>query len=95
MRDLLFAHRVSFDVGLCQELSPILDVKGNEQWVWLALAVETREIVGCHIRDRCGASAKALWQSLPAVYRQCAVCYSGFWGSYPVALPSSIALQAE
>ncbi|XHX81185.1 MAG: IS1 family transposase [Stenomitos frigidus ULC029] len=70
------------------ELWSFVDHKGNEQWVWLALDVETREIVGCHIGDRSGASAIALWQSLPAVYRQCAVCYSDFWVSYPVALPS-------
>jgi IS1 family transposase len=70
------------------ELWSFVDDKGNEQWVWLALDVETREIVGCHIGDRSGASAKALWRSLPAVYCQCAVCYSDFWVSYPVALPS-------
>lgn len=70
------------------ELWSFVDNKGNEQWVWLAIDVETREIVGCQIGDRSGESAKALWQSLPAVYRQCAVCYSDFWVSYPVALPS-------
>ena len=40
-------------------------------------------------RDRSGASAQALWRSLPAVYRQCAVFYSDFWVSYPVAFPSN------
>ena len=70
------------------ELWSFVDDKGNEQWVWLAIDVETREIVGCYIGDRSGESAKALWQSLPAVYRQCAVCYTDFWVSYPVALPS-------
>ncbi len=34
-------------------------------------------------------SAQALWRSLPAVYRQCAVFYSDFWVSYPVAFPSN------
>ncbi len=53
--------------------------KGNEQWVWLALDVETREIVGCYIGDRSGSSAKALWQSLPVVYLRYAVRYSDFW----------------
>lgn len=70
------------------ELWSFVDDKGKEQWVWLALDVCTREIVGCYIGDRSGASAKQLWQSLPAVYRQCAVCYTDFWVSYPVALPS-------
>ncbi len=69
------------------ELWSFVDDKGNEQWVWLALDVETREIVGCYIGDRSGESAKALWRSLPPVYRQCAVFYSDFWVSYPVAIP--------
>jgi IS1 family transposase len=69
------------------ELWSFVDDKGNEQWVWLALDVVTREIVGCYIGDRSGASAQALWQSLPPVYRQCAVCYTDFWVSYPLALP--------
>lgn len=51
------------------ELWSFVDDKGNEQWVWLALDVVTREIVGCYIGDRSGDSAKALWRSLPAVYR--------------------------
>jgi IS1 family transposase/transposase-like protein len=70
------------------ELGSFVNDKGNEQWVWLALDTETREIVGCYIGDRSGASAKALWQSLPTVYRQCAACYSDFWVAYLVALPS-------
>jgi transposase-like protein len=69
------------------ELWSFVDDKGNEQWVWLAMDVATREVVGCYIGDRSGKSAQALWDSLPAVYRQCAVCYSDFWVSYPVALP--------
>ncbi len=49
------------------ELWSFVDDKGNEQWVWLALDVVTREIVGCYIggaaalasRDRSGESAQA------------------------------------
>ena len=55
------------------ELCPFVDNKGNKQWVWLAIDVETREIVGCYIGDRSGDSAQKLWQSLLPVYRQCAV----------------------
>lgn len=64
--------------------------KSNKQWVWLALNAETKEIVGVHIggqlrwlaeRDRGREGARKLWQSLPSVYRQCAVCYSDITGS--------------
>ena len=34
------------------ELWSFVDKKGNEQWVWLALDAETREIVGAYIGDR-------------------------------------------
>ncbi len=71
-----------------EELWSFVDNKGNKQWVWLALDVVTREIVGCHIGDRSGASASALWQSMPAVYRQCAVIYTDHWEAYKTALPS-------
>jgi insertion element IS1 protein InsB len=70
------------------ELWSFVDDKDQEHWIWLALDAETREIVGCYVGDRSGESALELWQSLPAVYRQCAVCYTDLWVSYPVALPS-------
>jgi insertion element IS1 protein InsB len=50
--------------------------KGNKQWVWLALDVETREIVGVYIGARNEVSAQCLWDSLPGVYRQCAMAYT-------------------
>lgn len=93
------AHRVSRQVEVTQkpkkrltvqmdELWSFVDDKGNEQWVWLALDAVTREIVGLHIGDRSSNSALALWQSLPPIYRQCAVIYTDRWSAYPTALPS-------
>ncbi|MDG3497516.1 MULTISPECIES: IS1 family transposase, partial [Pseudanabaena] len=35
-----------------------------------------------------GDSAQKLWESLPSVYRQCAIIYTDFYSSYPVVLPS-------
>ena len=70
------------------ELWSFVDHKGNKQWVWLALDVDTREIIGCYIGDRSTGSAQKLWESLPAVYRQCAVCYTDFWSAYAEVLPS-------
>lgn len=62
--------------------------KGNKQWIWLAIDVNTREIVGVHVGARDAAGARGLWQSLPGVYRQCAVSYTDFWQAYEVVLPS-------
>jgi len=60
------------------ELWSFVEHKGNKQWVWLAMDVETREIIGCQIGNRSRESAIALWQSIPAVYRQCAKVYTDF-----------------
>lgn len=70
------------------ELWSFVDNKGHKQWVWVALDVKTREIVGLHIGDRSQKSARALWDSLPAVYRQCAVCYTDFLDAYQCVLPT-------
>ncbi|WP_445302082.1 IS1 family transposase [Microcoleus sp. K5-D4] len=70
------------------ELWSFVDSKGNQQWVWLALDAQTREIVGVHIGDRSAVSAQALWDSMPPVYRQCAVIYTDHWSAYDSVLPS-------
>jgi insertion element IS1 protein InsB len=61
--------------------------KGNKQWVWLALDVDTREIIGVHFGDRSEQGAKVLWASLPGVYRQGAVAYTDFWSAYGLIFP--------
>jgi len=57
-----------------------MDLAGDER--------ETREIIEVHVGDRRRDGARALWRSLPPVYRQCAVCYSDFWEAYATVLPS-------
>ena len=49
---------------------------------------ETREIIGVYIGGRSEEGAKQLGNSLPPVYRQCAVCYTDFWGAYACIFPS-------
>ena len=62
--------------------------KNNKQWIWLALDVDTRQIVGVHVGDRSEEGARQLWNSLPSVYRQCAVAYTDFWDAYSCVFPS-------
>jgi insertion element IS1 protein InsB len=72
--------------------------KGNKQWVWLALDLKTREIVGCYVGARTRSGAIGLWQSLPPVYRQYAVCYTDFWegaSSPAVQRQESVAVAYE
>jgi len=72
----------------CDEMWSFILFRKNKYWIWLALDRETREIVGVHIGDRSEIGAKALWDSLPPVYRQCAVCYTDFWDAYGKIFPS-------
>jgi insertion element IS1 protein InsB len=70
------------------ELWSFVDNKGNKQWVWLAIHANPRVIIGCHIGDRSRESAIALWQSIPGVYRQCALVYTDYWEAYVDVIPS-------
>ena len=70
------------------ELWSFVDDKGNKQWVWLAIDADTREIIGCYVGDRSRTAAQQLWQSLPAVYRQCAKVYTDYWQAYETVIPS-------
>jgi insertion element IS1 protein InsB len=72
----------------CDELWSFVGDKQHTVWIWLALDRHTREIVGVALGDRTHVSAQRLWASLPAVYRQCALCYSDFWTAYKMIVPS-------
>ena len=66
----------------CDELWSFVNCRQNKQWVWLAMNREIREIIGVYIGKRSAEGARQLWNSLPPVYRQCAVCYTDFWQAY-------------
>ena len=63
--------------------------KKNKQWIWLALDIETKEIVGVYVGNRSRDGALGLWRSLPALYRQCTVYYTDFWTAYNQIFPES------
>jgi len=73
----------------CDELWSFVSNKNNKQWIWLAIDRDTKEIVGVYVGDRSRQSAQALWESLPGVYRQCAVSYTDFWEAYETVFPST------
>jgi IS1 family transposase len=53
------------------ELWSFVDNKGNQQWVWLALDTQTREIVGVQMVDRSAVSEECFMEfnatSLPSI----------------------------
>jgi len=71
----------------CDEMWSFVGNKDNKQWIWLAIDASTKEIVGVYIGKRDQAGAQGLWDSLPAVYRQCAVSYTDFWSAYETVFP--------
>jgi insertion element IS1 protein InsB len=72
----------------CDEMWSFVGSKKKELYIWLAIDRDTREIVGCYVGDRSRKSARKLWESLPEIYRQCAVAYTDFWQSYKTVIPS-------
>ena len=71
----------------CDEAWSFVGNKENKQWVWLAMDRDTREIAGIYIGDRSEQSAQKLWDSLPLIYRQQAMCYTDFWAAYGAIFP--------
>jgi len=73
----------------CDEEWSYVGNKGNKVWTWLAIDKETRECIGCFIGGRDRFGAQGLWDSLPPVYRQCAVAYTDFWEAYNTVFPKN------
>ena len=72
----------------CDEIWSFVSSKEYKYWIWLAKDVNTKEIAGVFIGNRDREGAQGLWESLPGVYRQCAVCYTDFRSAYEEILPS-------
>jgi IS1 family transposase len=56
--------------------------KKNKQWIRLAIDQDSKQIIGVYVGIRDMTGAKGLWDSLPPVYRQCAVCHTDFRSAY-------------
>lgn len=85
----LSASSVTFRWSLSfAEVWSFVGHKGNKRWIWLALDIKTREIVGVYVGDRSRDGAQGLWNTLPGVYRQCAVSYTDFWSADDEVFPS-------
>lgn len=70
------------------EMQSFVGNKSDKVWIWIAIDRASGKIVGFHIGGRRRDDALKLWESLPGVYRQCAVCYTDFWESYKTVLPT-------
>lgn len=62
--------------------------KANPQWLWLALEVQSRQVIAFYVGDRSRKSARKLWKKIPAGYRQ-ATFYTDGHASYHGVIPSA------
>jgi insertion element IS1 protein InsB len=70
------------------EIYSFVASKENKQWVWIAIDVNTKQVIAFYIGDRSGSSAKALWDHIPQVYRDCATFYTDGLAAYKSVLPA-------
>ncbi len=73
----------------CDEIWSFVGQRDNKVWLWLAMDAETREIVALHVGDRSRSGAQALWENLPPIYRECAVCFTDDWEAYVGVFPET------
>jgi len=64
---MLHPKKIGKIVIQCDFIKSFVISKGNKVWIWLAIDIETREIVGVFIGSRDAKCAQGLWDSLPAV----------------------------
>ncbi len=66
---------------LCLRQSPAF-------WVWLAVSRQTRQVLGFGLGDRTDAMLEAVWEQVPAAYRDTPV-YTDHWGAYERFFPAA------
>ena len=71
------------------ELWRFVGKTANRHWVWMAMDAETRQVLACHVGERSGQSARALWKKIPAVYQNHALFYTDHSAAYPKVIPSA------
>jgi insertion element IS1 protein InsB len=71
------------------ELWSFVGKKANRHWVWVAMDATTREVLAFHVGDRCGQSAAALWEKIPAVSQERALFYTDHYAVYTEVIPAA------
>ena len=63
--------------------------KSNKQWVWIAIDVESKQIIAFYVGDRSRKSARKLWNRIPDLYRQQASFDTDDWEAYKGVIPEA------
>lgn len=88
-------HRTSGQVELLRleaeadEMWSFVKRKENKQWVWIAIDVETKQVIAFYVGDRSSKSARKLWNRIPREYREQATFCTDAWEAYKSVIPKS------
>jgi insertion element IS1 protein InsB len=69
------------------EIWSFIASKENKQWVWIAIDVNTKQVIAFYVGDRSASSARELWRPIPPTYRACATFYTDGLAAYKSVLP--------
>jgi insertion element IS1 protein InsB len=61
--------------------------KQNKQWIWIAIDVESKQIIAFYVGDRSRKSACKLWNRIPLIYRRQAHFDTDDWDAYKGVIP--------
>ena len=70
------------------ELWSFVGNKKNQQWIWLVMEKDSRQIVAFHVGKRTSEDAIELWKKIPDVYTECGRFYTDYCKSYEAAIPT-------
>ncbi len=64
--------------------------KKHQAWLWVALDVDTRQVIAMHVGSREDVEAKRLWLKIPKRYRLQATFYTDGWEAYQKVIPAGL-----
>ena len=82
-RVALYSLKVEAD-----EMWSFVGRKSNKQWIWIALDLQTRQVIAFHVGSREKDAAKALFKKIPVEYQQNAHFYTDLYDSYVGVIPA-------
>jgi IS1 family transposase len=57
-------------------MASFVQKQSSKQWIWLAMDVNTRQMIALHVGDRSRTSARQWWGKGPKLYRRYATFHT-------------------
>ena len=83
-------NSILFNVCPCEadEMWSFVGKKEDKQWIWLAMNITNRQIIGLHIGDRSEESAREFWNNIHPYFRTNCMFFTDFYKPYQNVIPS-------